>query len=58
MRDNIIFAAFLVAGIAFVILALTLFNQKTERCEAVGGHILSVYNGSLCVRDGLIVEDY
>jgi hypothetical protein len=56
MRDN--FAAFLVAGIAFVILALTLFNQKTERCEAVGGHLVSVYKGSLCVRDGLIVEDY
>jgi hypothetical protein len=25
---------------------------------AVGGNIVSFYNGSLCVRDGLIVEDY
>jgi hypothetical protein len=58
MSDNTTFAAFIVAGIAFVILALTLFNQKTERCEAVGGHLVSVYKGSLCVRDGLIVEDY
>jgi hypothetical protein len=54
MIDRLLIAV----GIAFVILARTLFNQKTERCEAVGGHLVSVYKGSLCVRDGLIVEDY
>jgi multisubunit Na+/H+ antiporter MnhB subunit len=58
MTDNIIFTAFIVAGVAFVLFAVALINDKAERCEAVGGHILNVYKGSLCVRDGLIVEDY
>jgi hypothetical protein len=58
MRDNIIFAAFLVAGVSAALFVVGLNNDKTERCEAVGGHIVSVYTGSLCVRDGLIVEDY
>ena len=58
MTDNIIFAAFLVAGVAFVVFVGLLVSDKAKRCEAVGGHILSVYKGSLCVRDGLIVEDY
>jgi hypothetical protein len=58
MSDNIIFAAFLVAGVAFVVFVGLLFDDKAKRCEAVGGHTLSVYKGSLCVRDGLIVEDY
>jgi hypothetical protein len=58
MSDKVIFAVFLFAGITFVLFAFVLINDKAERCEAVGGHLVSVYKGSLCVRDGLIVEDY
>jgi hypothetical protein len=58
MTDKFIFMAFSAAAVAFVLFAVVLINDKAERCEAVGGHILNVYKGSLCVRDGLIVEDY
>jgi hypothetical protein len=58
MSDKCIFMAFSAAAVTFVIFVVALINVKSERCEAVGGHTLSVYKGSLCVRDGLIVEDY
>ena len=58
MIDKLIFMAFSAAAVAFVIFAVVLINDKAERCEAVGGHILNVHKVSLCVRDGLIVEDY
>jgi hypothetical protein len=58
MSDKFIFMAFSAAAVAFVLFAVVLINNKTKRCEAVGGHILNVHKGSLCVRDGLIVEDY
>jgi len=58
MSDKVIFAALLVVANAFVLFVFVLINDKAERCEAVGGHLVSVYKGSLCVRDGLIVEDY
>ena len=45
-------------GIAFIIFAFFASINNRDKCEAVGGNIVSFYNGSLCVRDGLIVEDY
>jgi hypothetical protein len=49
---------FIAAGIAFIIFAFFILMNDRDKCEAVGGNIVTVYNGSLCVRDGLIVEDY
>jgi hypothetical protein len=58
MTGNIIFAAFVVAVISLLTLVAVLLHKDAKRCEAVGGHIISIYRDSLCVRDGLIVEDY
>jgi hypothetical protein len=55
MTEKLIFNMFSAAAIAAVILGIMGANNRAERCEAVGGQI---YKGSLCVRDGLIVEDY
>ena len=58
MSDKFIFIVFGFVVAVFSLFAVVLINDKAERCEAVGGHIINVYKGSLCVRDGLIVEDY
>jgi hypothetical protein len=58
MSDDLGFYALIIAGITFLAFSIHSANKEEERCEAVGGHIVSVYKGSLCVRDGLIVEDY
>ena len=55
MTEKFIFIVFSAGVIAIVILGIMGSVNRVERCEAVGGHI---YKGSLCVRDGLIVEDY
>jgi hypothetical protein len=54
MIDRLLIAT----GIAFIIFAFFASMNNRDKCEAVGGNIVSFYNGSLCVRDGLIVEDY
>jgi hypothetical protein len=45
-------------GVAFIVFAFFASMNNRDKCEAVGGNIVSFHNGSLCVRDGLIVEDY
>jgi hypothetical protein len=59
MNADIISIGLWVALLAITItLAVFTDLSLTERCEDAGGQIISLNRGYLCVRDGLIVEDY
>lgn len=49
----------IIFGLIFILIMVGCFyavKAEKEYCENKGGHILHVYKGALCVKDGLIIE--